>query len=165
MPGPRQPLELLEAKGRKHLTRAERAGRAAGEVRGPGDIKRLIPPAWLTEGQRAEFNRVARIVVELMPSMVARTDGDTIATYCMARQEWLTATARVNQAMTAGDLEGANGWGLVQDRFFKQARACANDLGLTISSRCRLVAPKAPDSPADNPLVRMLEQQRARREA
>lgn len=165
MPGPRQPLEVLEARGRKHLSKSERAAREAGEVRGGGEIKRLTPPSWLPEGQRAEFNRVARIVVQLMPSLVARTDGDTIATYCMARQEWLTATSRVNQAMRAGDLEGAQGWGLVQDRFFKQARACANDLGLTISSRCRLVAPAPPPRPEDNPLMRMLEQQRSRREA
>ena len=165
MPGPRQPLEVLEAKGRKHLSKSEKAARRAGEVRGGGDVKRLAPPSWLPEGQRAEFNRVARIVVQLMPSLVARTDGDTIATYCMARQEWMTATAKANQAMRAGDLKGAQGWGLVQDRYFKQARACANDLGLTISSRCRLVAPEAPERPEDNPFMRMLEQQRARREA
>ena len=33
MPGPRQSLEVLEGKGRKHLSRSERAQRAAGEVR------------------------------------------------------------------------------------------------------------------------------------
>lgn len=165
MPGPRQPLEVLEARGRKHLSKSERAAREAGEVRGGGEIKRLTPPSWLPEGQRAEFFRVARVVIQLMPSLVARTDGDTIAAYCMARQEWLTATAKANQAMRAGELKEAQGWGLVQDRYFKQARACANDLGLTISSRCRLVAPEAPARPEENPFMRMLAQQRARREA
>ena len=29
----------------------------------------------------------------------------------------------------------------VQERYFKQARNCANDMGLTVSSRCRLVLP------------------------
>ena len=31
---------------------------------------------------------------------------------------------------------------IVQDKFFKQARSAASDLGLTISSRCKLVLPK-----------------------
>ena len=30
----------------------------------------------------------------------------------------------------------------LQDKFFKQARSAAGDLGLTITSRCRLVLPK-----------------------
>ena len=37
-------------------------------------------------------------------------------------------------------------WSKVQERYFKQCRACANDLGLTISSRCRLVVPEAKES-------------------
>ncbi|MGN7308777.1 P27 family phage terminase small subunit, partial [Bacillus subtilis] len=31
---------------------------------------------------------------------------------------------------------------LNQDKFFKQCRQAASDLGLTISSRCKLVVPK-----------------------
>ena len=31
----------------------------------------------------------------------------------------------------------------LQDKFFKQARAAAGDLGLTISSRCKLVLPES----------------------
>ena len=92
--------------------------------------------------------------------MVARTDADTIATYCMARTEWIHATKRVNAALTSGNLDDANGWGLVQDRFFKQARACANDLGLTISARCRLIVPEKPPGAEDNPLMQLLERRR-----
>ncbi len=38
--------------------------------------------------------------------------------------------------------EAAEDWSRIQDRYFKQARACANDMGLTITSRCRLVVPE-----------------------
>ena len=62
-------------------------------------------------------------------------------------------------------MEGAGNWSALQEKYFKQARACANDLGLTITSRCRLVVPKAPERPEENPLMHLLEQQRARREA
>ena len=47
MPGPRQSLEVLEGKGRKHLSRSERAQRAAGEVR-PAPPKQLRAPEYLT---------------------------------------------------------------------------------------------------------------------
>ena len=33
----------------------------------------------------------------------------------------------------------------LQDKFFKQARSAAGDLGLTISSRCKLVLPDKKD--------------------
>ena len=122
-----------------------------------------IPAPSHQEDQRAEFNRIARALVQLMPRMIARTDADTIATYCMARQEWLSASARANAALSAGDLEGANGWGLVQDRYFKQARACANDLGLTISSRCRLVLPEGARKPKEDNAFERLLRERERR--
>lgn len=159
MAGPRLPFEVIENRGAKHMTRAEKAQRQASEIRNPTPVKRLAPPAWLPDGQRKEFSRVASGLIALMPSMISRLDGDTIATYCMARQEWLHATGRANEALKAGDLEAAQGWGLVQDRYFKTARACATDLGLTISSRCRLVVPDA-EKPAPNAFEQLLAKRR-----
>lgn len=163
MPGPRVPLSVLDARGAKHLSKSERAAREAGEIHAAEPVKRLAPPKWLPANQREEFNRVARAVIQLMPTMVARADGDTIATYCMARMEWLHATNRANQALAAGDLESAQGWSLIQDRYFKQARACAGDLGLTISSRCRIVVPASARTPEENPFERMMREREQRR--
>ncbi len=160
MAGQRIPLEVIEGRGAKHLSKAERAAREAGEVRNPEPVKRLTPPDWLPKAQREEFNRVSKGLIALMPSMVTRLDGETIATYCMARAEWLYATGQVNRALGDGDLESADGWGRVQARLFKQARDCATDLGLTISARCRLVVPEKPVGAEDNPLVQLLERRR-----
>ena len=57
MAGQRQPIELVIAKGNKHLTKAEIEARRNGEI-GPlsGDI---TPPAYLTKKQKAEFNTIA----------------------------------------------------------------------------------------------------------
>ena len=160
MAGPRQPLEVVQAKGRKHLTKAEIETRQAGEIKGDGDIKQLRAPEWLPESQRDEFNRVSRALIKLMPSMVSRIDGDTIATYCVARAGWLKATEWAKDALEHGFSESAKDWGLVQDRYFKQARACANDLGLTISARCRMVVPEKPPAAEDNPFMQMLQRRR-----
>ena len=42
-------------------------------------------------------------------------------------------------------------WLKVQDKLFKQCRASANDLGLSISSRCKLVVPETKkETPKEN---------------
>ncbi|MBR4320114.1 MAG: P27 family phage terminase small subunit, partial [Oscillospiraceae bacterium] len=54
------------------------------------------------------------------------------------------------QQPDSSDLKAFSDWAVMmdkldkrQDRYFKQAHACASALGLTISSRCKLVIPKA----------------------
>ena len=64
MPGPRQSLEVLEGKGRKHLSRSERAQRAAGEVR-PAPPKQLRAPEYLTAELKEQFRALARQLKEL----------------------------------------------------------------------------------------------------
>ena len=39
---------------------------------------------------------------------------------------------------------------IMQDRYFRQCRQGAADFGLTVSSRCRLVVPKAEETPKEN---------------
>ena len=52
----RQPIEVLLANGKKHLTKAEIAERRASEVRVlPGDMD---PPEYLTIKQQEELNYI-----------------------------------------------------------------------------------------------------------
>ena len=52
----------------------------------------------------------------------------------------------------------ADSWGKIQERYFKQARNCANDMGLTVTSRCRLVVPAAPQKgEEDNPFLQLIQ--------
>ena len=42
-------------------------------------------------------------------------------------------------------------WSKIQERYFKQCRSSANDLGLSISSRCKLVVPEInQETPKEN---------------
>ena len=61
--------------------------------------------------------------------------------------------------MKAGDLTGAEKWTGIQDKYFKQCRSCANDLGMTIGARCRLVVPQRAE-PEENPLEALLKGRR-----
>ncbi len=161
MPGPRLPIEVLEARGRKHMGKQERQEREDAQPKPSKEVKRLVAPAWLPDNLRPEFNRIAAAVVDLMPKLVIRPDADTIANYCVIYESWKHVTNLANAVLSAGDLEGAQAWSLVQDRYFKQARACATDLGLTLSSRCRLVVPEKEDRGEDNPFLRLREVKRA----
>lgn len=159
MPGPRQPLALLEAKGKKHLSQAERAQRQAEEVRLPRPA-RIPPPAWLPEQLKKPFRSLAK---ELLAADmgVAQLDRDTIGRYLLAQSQYEQAARLARQALEAEDEKLAAEWSGVQDRFFKQARACANDLGLTLTSRCRLIAPPAAKEP-ENPFLQLLAQKERR---
>lgn len=142
MPGPRQRLAVLEAGGRKHLSKAEKAQRAAQEVDLPKP-KTMRVPKWLPEYLRADFRALAK---ELLSADMgaAQLDRDTVGRYIVAQHQFTAACRQVQDALDQQDPELAGKWTRIQEAYFKQARSCANDLGMTITSRCRLVAPQAP---------------------
>lgn len=142
MPGPRQRLAVLEAGGRKHLSKAEKAQRAAQEVDLPKP-KTMRVPKWLPEYLRADFRALAK---ELLSADMgaAQLDRDTVGRYIVAQHQFTAACRQVQDALDQQDPELAGKWTRIQEAYFKQARSCANDLGMTITSRCRLVVPQAP---------------------
>ena len=85
----KEPLELIQAKGKKHLTKEEIKNRMLTQIVAPSD--NIIPP----DGMKEELKEA-----------------------------------------------------------FKEARAAAADLGLTIASRCKLVAPKAKEEKPKNKFER-----------
>ena len=130
MPGKRQPTDVVVANGRKHLSRSEEAERRAGEVR-VKPPKTAKAPKWLPEGLRKDFRALGKRLI---------------------------ATQETEAALRKRDSEAAEDWGRIQERYFKQARNCANDMGLTVTSRCRLVVPTAPEQrPEDvNPFLSVI---------
>ena len=161
MPGPRMPIEVLEARGRKHMGKQEMQEREDAQPKPSREVKRLTAPKWLPDNLRDDFNRIAGAIVDLMPRLVIRPDADTIANYCVIYEAWKYATQLANAALNDCNVDAAQTWSLIQDRYFKQARACAADLGLTITSRCRLVVPEREDRGEDNPFLRIREVKRA----
>jgi P27 family predicted phage terminase small subunit len=147
----------VEAKGAKHLTKAEAAERRRTEVQAPVP-KTAKPPKWLPEALRKDFRALGKQLIALR--LYSDLDADTLGRYLVAQYEYVQATAQVTQYLNRKDVEGAEEWGRLQDRYFKQARACAADLGLTVSARCRLVIPEAQPAAEDHPFLKMLEAQR-----
>lgn len=141
MAGKRQPTDVVKANGRKHLSKAEEDARRDSEVR-VAAAKRAKPPKWLPEALKKDFRRIGKQLIEA--GIFTELDADTLGRYLVAHGEWLAATAEVQQRLNRQprDVKAVDDWGKVQERYFKQTRNCANDLGLTITARCRLVIPQ-----------------------
>lgn len=140
MAGTRQPTDVVIANGRKHLSKAEEAERRSREV-SVAPAKTAKPPKWLPEQLKKDFRSIGKQLIKA--GIYSDLDADTLGRYLVAHQQWLAATAQTQKYLNALDAENAEVWGRMQERYFKQARNCANDMGLTVTARCRLVVPNA----------------------
>lgn len=163
MPKPREPIALIQAKGRKNLTKKEISERRAREVK--PCVDGIVAPAYLTPAQRQRFDVLAGQLKKI--NILGETDVDTLARYVAAQAlyERLTKEVRALVARPPKETEendtdyyvNLTAWTAAQDnlmkqqdRYFKQAHACASALGLTITSRCRLEVPVKEEAPKVN---------------
>lgn len=155
MAGRRQPTDVVIANGKKHLSRSEEAERRAGEVKAPA-AKTAKPPKWLPEELKKDFRAIGKKLIAI--NLYSDLDADTLGRYLVAQREYLMATEYVLKAYQERDPEEVEDWSRIQDRHFKQARNCANDMGLTVTSRCRLMVPEGTQKTEDdNPMLRLIQ--------
>lgn len=162
MAGPRQPIGLVQANGRKHLTKEEIQRRTAEEVQPCTD--NIKAPSYLTAKQKKQFDTIAGQLQKI--KIMGETDVDALARYVTAQHLYEEAVKELRKLAkdrpTDRNAEGyfrdLELWSVLndladkrQDRYFKQAQTAARDLGLTISSRCKLQVPTGgEDKPKDN---------------
>ena len=185
MSGPRQPINLVIAKGNAHVTKAEVAERQRSEVQPVTDG--IAAPSFLSADQKKAFNKIAGQLKTL--KIMGETDCDTLARYVVA-QDFYTKTLKDIRALakerkavekTKPDLDDyydrreyydamelytrlmeqmdgrADSLDKRLDRYFKQATTAASKLGLTISDRCKLVVPVKPEVPKTNKFAEFLK--------
>lgn len=163
MAGARQPISLLEAKNKKHLTKAEKDTRKKQEVSAPSD--KVAPPSYLSLPEKAKFARIAKQLIDL--KIMSNLDCDCLARHIQSETKYQTYDKLVNDYLeqvsdtqketgqTELDISTLSGLENLRDKALKQCRASASDLGLSISSRCKLVVPK-PVKEAEDPLMKIL---------
>lgn len=161
MAGQRQPIELVIAKGKKHLTKAEIDERQRTEVKAAAD--KVTAPSYLSVTQKKTFKKIAKELKAI--ELITNLDVDALARLVIAQEKYIAVTEELDrqpimieveietkQLDAAGQPiilkkqivnESIERLALLQDRYFKQCRQGAADFGLTVSSRCRLVVPKA----------------------
>lgn len=143
MAGQRQPIELVIANGKKNLTKAEIQERRDSEVKPITD--EITAPGYLTKKQKAEFDKIACQLQKL--KIMGETDVDALARYITAKDMYEHAVKQIRKPEVKNNPFTYEKWINIQDKIFKQCRASANDLGLSISSRCKLVVPATKEPP------------------
>ena len=148
MAGQRLPIEVVQARGSKHLTKAEIQERKEREIKPV--IDDIIAPDYLTKKQKDTFYKLASQLEKL--KIMGETDVDALARYIVANDAYVHATKQLRKTEVKNDPMKYESWSKIQERNFKMVRASANDLGLSISSRCKLVVPGAnkEDKPKEN---------------
>ena len=168
MANPKQPINLVIHKGASHRTKAEIADRLATEVKAPyGNVQM---PAYLNRKQREEFEYLSTELAQI--GIFADIDAGLLARYCVAHWQYGQYTKRLassprkkakrmREALENGEAKATSA--LLSDEELaldferdllemqmKCYRMCADSakaLGLSITSRCKLVIPK-PAEPA-----------------
>ncbi|RDU22197.1 phage terminase small subunit P27 family [Anaerosacchariphilus polymeriproducens] len=138
MAGQRQPVELLQAKGKKHLTKAEIEKRKQKELK--IESKEIVVPDYLPESLKQEFHETAKRLSEI--ELFTDLDVDGLARYLLSKQVYLTYTQKLARASKGEDISLIAKLSTIQDKAYKQCRSAANDLGLSITSRCKLTIPR-----------------------
>lgn len=172
MAGQRQPTDLVVMKGKKHLTKAEIDARKNAEVVAPND--KVKPPAYLTPELKKKFRKLAKELIEI--KLIANVDCDALARLLIAQEQYIEITEEIRRTplmldvpvyekrenpdtgvmenVQVGTRQVVNGERerlmIIQDRCMKQCRQGASDFGMTVSSRCRLVVPKAKAEKPEN---------------
>lgn len=146
MSGQRQPIELVIANNRKHLTKQEIQDRQDREIKPITD--NIVAPSYLTKKQQNEFYTIADQLKKL--NIMGETDVDALSRYIISKDLYIKVSKQLSKSEVINDPNVLNQYLVNQDRLFKQCRSSANDLGLSISSRCKLVVPVTEETKKEN---------------
>ena len=145
MARPREPVDLIRYKGRKHLTEDEYEGRKESEIDVP--FVDVQPPSYLKKKQKEKFMDIADKLLAI--GIMTELDVDMLAMYILSHDLYLSYTKTIAQLIKINDIAGLKDVQNMQDKAFRQAHTAARALGLTITDRCRIVIPIPPDNDDD----------------
>ena len=130
------PASIIEMRGKSHLSKEEIRKRKEEEIKVDSD--KVKAPSYLPSDLKREFNKIAKDLLEV--GLITNLDVDTLARYVQSKKLYLELTNKLlenpNIMIEEKDIL------IQQDKLFKQCRQTATDLGLTITSRCKIVLPK-----------------------
>lgn len=139
MSGQKQPVDLVLANGKKHLTKEEIEQRKSQEVKADSD--NIVAPSYLTKKQSEKFNYYVEELLKV--KIIANLDAETLARQVATEFQFEAVAKKLRQTnILDSDYEKLL---VAYDKLFKMCRQGASDLGLTVSSRCKLVIPKPPE--------------------
>lgn len=143
MARPRQPIDLLVAKGKKNLTKKEIEERRTQEIKAPSD--NIAPPSYLNQKLKKEFIRIAEELKNI--GIMSNLDNEALARFVVSEYNY----QKVSKKLLRMGVDNPDYYNtvLLQEKMFRMCRQSASDLGLTITSRAKLVMPKTEEKEED----------------
>ena len=152
----KQPLSIIQGKGRSnHLTKKVIKERQEQEDALKGNTDNIVAPGYLIKRQKEEFESLSKELVRL--NIFSNLDVDGLARYIDSRDEYIKLVKELRNMksteasiVTPGkDVANEDYAKLVRvkNTFFNECRSSASELGLSITSRLKLVIPKTEEKP------------------
>lgn len=116
------------------------------------------PPAYLNAEQKRLYTFYATRLIEL--GILADIDTWTLGSFCKAFTEWKSISKLIDvYEVDPEDFRSLDNYkklSIEQNRWYKQMRELGSDMGLNITSRCRLKMP-GDDSEQENKFLQFIE--------
>lgn len=135
MPAKKSLSVIMGNDNSSHLTKDEIAKREEEEIKAPND--NIIAPSYLTEELKNKFYEISNALDSI--GLMSNLDSDALGRYLVSEFNYQKVSLKMFELPNINAVY--KNYADLQDKFFKQARAAAGDLGLTISSRCKLILP------------------------
>ncbi|MCM3619171.1 phage terminase small subunit P27 family [Sutcliffiella horikoshii] len=149
----KQPLSVIQGKGRSnHLSKAEIQEREEQEKALKGYTDNIKIPSYLTAKQKRNFEEIATELTRL--NIFSNLDVDALARYIDSRDMYIQLVKDMKKIKATEIATFDDGSTKVvanedypklirsKNTLFNECRGAAADLGLTITSRLKLVIPK-----------------------
>ena len=142
----KQPLSVILGKGKSnHLTKAAIQQRQEQENEVRGFTDNIEPPFYLTAAQKKAFEKISNELVRL--KIFSNLDVDSLARYIDSRDQYINLVKLLRKTKAADDFKKYSQMQRSKNLLFSECRAAASDLGLTITSRLKLVIPEKEEKP------------------
>jgi P27 family predicted phage terminase small subunit len=149
----KQPLSVILGKGKSnHLTKKEIKKRQEQEESVKGYTDNIVVPSYLTSKQKMEFETLSKELLRL--DIFSNLDVDSLARYIDSKYQYIQLIKDIKKIKSTEVITNEDGKKIVvanddypklirtKNILFNECRSAANDLGLTITSRLKLVIPK-----------------------
>ena len=142
----KQPVAVIESRGDYHLGAETAYERARREPHSPDTA--ISPPDYLTDAHDVrEFERYAEMLDHL--HVWSELDADELARYVSVEAAYRDYVRQLRAAIRSGDVSEMGRIQRLEIAQAEQARKSASALGMTLTSRCKLVVPTPNDDELD----------------
>ena len=151
------PIKVLQANGRKHLTKAEIEKRTSTEENIKPDTNRVKYPSWLDDSGKKEWRRIITELKKL--ELITNIDVAALAICCDAYSKYVKATSDINKVGLLVSYTNKGGNKNVSPnpliniatKYSEIYKKYCNEFGLTPNSRIKLTVNK--EFEKEDPLV------------